>query len=600
MIFNALVALLVVVVAVIWSTKGKGFGLFSAFLACVCVVIAGGIAFAAWEPLAYFLLRTGGSQQGFVGNLLQSTAWSVGLLGPFLVSLLVLRLAMDSLVGANMDFSETANSIGGIAFGAVSGIISVGILVVGTSFLPLPASLMGYAPIEERNGSPVYARSLWIPVDAWTIKLYEHLSRHAFASSTPLARYQPNAHQAAALSRVTYKDASRNTILPTEFEVVGSYTVKGPLDQMLTDTFLVDDAGNTKKQQVTFPDGTQPTGGATLVGYAIRLESGAKEKQGNVIFTPAQLRLLCRNEDGASTFVSPIAVIAPPEAAAESLYRFRFDAKESFIASQGGGAEAVFAFEFIVPEGYTPAALFVKNTRADLTSGSSLASASYDTFRLRDRAIQSGAILSKFGASARGSSLTDIDRSASKTVATESNRAEGFEFGASLPGNKVMNKSNRGSIEVSDKGEIVGGEHTFPTSVLNERGLDKNLRVERFQTTPDTGIIKLKLSDADERTMFGRAFETAEGEGLPVLVDDKGAVFEPVGFLYDDGNTVQLRYSPGRALRSLSEIPQLSRSKRNQTLYVIYRPTVNSKISAFIIGNKQIATFEPPLNVTPN
>ncbi|MDI1290704.1 MAG: hypothetical protein PSX37_12235, partial [bacterium] len=69
--------------AYIWLTRG----FFSAFLHMICVVLAGGIAFAVWEPFAYLLLDK--------GRFLESTAWCLGLALPFTAALLVLRLICD-------------------------------------------------------------------------------------------------------------------------------------------------------------------------------------------------------------------------------------------------------------------------------------------------------------------------------------------------------------------------------------------------------------------------------------------------------------------------------------------------------------------------
>ncbi|MFG0274722.1 MAG: hypothetical protein ACF8QF_06665, partial [Phycisphaerales bacterium] len=87
MLMNIGVILFVLFIAYLWTQQG----LFSAFLHFVCTLIAGAIALAVWEPLVY----------GVFLGMRQDLAWSLGLIVPFLVSLVVLRLASDKLIPNN-------------------------------------------------------------------------------------------------------------------------------------------------------------------------------------------------------------------------------------------------------------------------------------------------------------------------------------------------------------------------------------------------------------------------------------------------------------------------------------------------------------------
>lgn len=591
--FNGLVALLTILVPAVWSTKGRGFGAFSSLLAAVGALCAGGIAFAVWEPTAWMIMGWGAGSSGFVGNLLQGSAFALGLAGPFLVSLLVIRLLTDAFVKANIDLGEMANMIGGALFGVVTGVVSVGILVISVGHLQAPASIMGYAPIEERSGQPVYANRLWIPVDLAVARLYEHLSLYGFASRTPLARHHPDVHVAAGMQRITYRNASRNTIYPDQFSILGAYTISGPVDDLSRDTFIVDPQGQTKRQQVFYPDGSSPSGSATLHGYVMRFTSGAKERGGNVVLTPGQLRLICVDEAGDALAVHPVAVISPPEAGSTGLYRFRFDAPEGFIASIGGGADSVLGFEFIVPQGYEPRDLLVRNARVNLGTVEAAANPrSYPTSLARDNAVRDASIFTAFGASVAGAGVP-LDTSGSTAVGRAGSRVEGVEQGAHLPGGMVLNKSNRGTLSISEKNEIVEGDHTFDKAQLQERALERSLRVEKFAIGADTGIIKVELSRNGARTIFGRAVEAAESTLVPLLVDERGTQYEPVGFVYEEGTTARIRYTPGQPLRALAEAPALSRTKRDQTLVLIFRPTRNVRIMGFAIGRREIYNFKP-------
>ncbi|MHC4094216.1 MAG: hypothetical protein ACYSVY_28735, partial [Planctomycetota bacterium] len=96
-IFNVLCILMVLFISYWWATQG----LFSAIIHLLCVVTAGALALAAWEPLTLGLLLRGGKFDGY--------AWSFALVGVFVVALFVLRLITNKLVPANVDLPQWAN-----------------------------------------------------------------------------------------------------------------------------------------------------------------------------------------------------------------------------------------------------------------------------------------------------------------------------------------------------------------------------------------------------------------------------------------------------------------------------------------------------------
>ena len=77
MIMNILAIAILGGVAYAWGAKGG----FSSLLNCICVVLAGAIAFALWEPTANLLIENAG-KTGF-SSLLADIAWGAGLALPF-------------------------------------------------------------------------------------------------------------------------------------------------------------------------------------------------------------------------------------------------------------------------------------------------------------------------------------------------------------------------------------------------------------------------------------------------------------------------------------------------------------------------------------
>ena len=88
--FNIIIVLALIAAPIMWASKAKGYGMFSAMLNLFCCIVAGGIAFALWEPLLYtFVLN---KDQGALRDI-GSTAC---LLIPYIVSLFVLRMIVDT------------------------------------------------------------------------------------------------------------------------------------------------------------------------------------------------------------------------------------------------------------------------------------------------------------------------------------------------------------------------------------------------------------------------------------------------------------------------------------------------------------------------
>src|SRR3982751_2232102 len=99
----------------IWLTRG----FFSSLIHLICTIIAGAIAFAAWEPVSYWLLES--SPTGGIMSFLAGIAWGVGLILPFAVSLIVLRLIVDKLLPGNVVLQQKLDYIGGGVCGVFSG-----------------------------------------------------------------------------------------------------------------------------------------------------------------------------------------------------------------------------------------------------------------------------------------------------------------------------------------------------------------------------------------------------------------------------------------------------------------------------------------------
>ncbi len=620
MVINILVIVIIVLSALLWASRQRGRGLFSAFINLLCVVAAGAIALAVWEPIVYAWLL----------NMMEDYAWCVGLIAPFILAQVIIRVCFDLAVPKNVDANDAANFVGGAAFGAAAGMITAGIAVLGLSHLRTGKELMGYSPLTYNAGSLVAGSGLWIPADRWTVKLYEHLSLGLFATDTPLAERHPRIDESAAMMRVALRGSGENAnavarcvIKPSDVEIKGRYSVEAaPADKQLMDSFVLDSAGKPTSGKFVYADGAAPTGECTVEGFVLNFQSGASEKSGQIVMAPGQLRLICAGPDGAAIGVHPAAIVAKPEAGA-GMYRFRMDAPDIYIPSVGGGSSAVFAPEFIVPKGYTPTDLIIKNTRFDLTAADNSKSPRFASTQKRDDAIRDGSLFTKLGlnvgastppkggakpdtsAPAPGTSTSKpgsapaASSGATVVKASGSGRVEELEITSQIPDGVILDAGSLGGLEVNKDRKITDGKHQFDKKAVSEnRGLDRNLRVDNFAATPDTSVVQLLLSSNGAMSLLGRSVEAAEDILPPALLDENGQRYEALGYVYAEGNVLSIRFTPGAPLRGLSELPsRISRSKRDQTARLIFRPTKGVKIVSFNLGPKQIATFEPPVKV---
>ena len=203
-ILNILVIGFAGLIAYWWANQG----LFSSVLHLMCVICAGVLAFATWEPASDIFAGT--------ASLLPYSK-GIGLLLPFAVYLFVLRLLADKLAPDNLNFPHWANlSLGG-AFGVASGVLTVGVALIGIGYTHSSKDILGVtgaARSTNTRGQPkLDTTALWIPMHIVAGDFYATLSKNAFAptlSKPSLATEYPMiAQQALGLHRDTYSKAGR-------------------------------------------------------------------------------------------------------------------------------------------------------------------------------------------------------------------------------------------------------------------------------------------------------------------------------------------------------------------------------------------------------
>jgi hypothetical protein len=600
MVMNILVIAMILGMGGLWLSRG----FYSALINLMAVVLAGAVAFAAWEPLAYKILEGTGDR-----SFLQGSAWSLALAGPFVLAFGLFRAILDTILRANIKLHPITNYIGGGVCGAIAGFVSAGIAILSVGFLRLDAGLLptdeadpasGYLNIEySSNGSMQRSKGLWIPADEMVADFYSALSRTTFLQNQDenLATLYPDLAYVPTTLRYSYgMGKGRNTTRPKDFDVLGRYTVgKG---KNLKGNDLLGDKWYLTEQRVTLfnmPDGSDAVPpGSHLEGFIIRFNSSAKELGGDtkVAVGNAQLRLLATNAEGQSTTLFPIAVAAQGEADKPAFQRFRYDGKDVFIASVGGASEAYFGFDFVMPAGFEPKYLYIKGVRHTVGEEKKPKAQEFATARDRDEAISGARLLG-------GSANEPMDTSSVTVLRNDASTSNTFPITISNSPGQTLNKMVV-RMTVDDTNYIVDGDQKFSQDELKVFSIEKNLRIEGFASTSDRVNVQVDVSLNAPTCWLNHAKASLEDTKPPVLVDTNGVRYEPIGFIHDDKSSglVQIRFTPSQVIRALKDLPTVSRSKPGDTLKLIFQVSRGVKIQYFGVGTHAIVEVKPTMDVT--
>lgn len=588
MIMNLFVVVLVLAIAYAWMVRG----VFSSMLHALCALMAGAIAFAVWEPLSIMLVNAS-PERGFF-SFLESIAWGISLIIPFAVAFLLLRMLSDKLVPNNIKNNTAVDYAGGALFGAVTGVISIGVLVLGVGNMRVSTEFAGYQPLwysDDRANGPgslVESNSLWLPADKIVATLYANLSKGTMSTSQPLAYWYPELHLTGFASRVSPGDgAARNAVRPDDFRVRGAYTVGPENGAQMSELLKIED-GVQKYQDIN----KQPVTTGRLYGYIIEFEPGAKERgekgAGVLVVSNGQVRMLAQDAEGNTQTIFPLAVIS--ESSRPDQYgRWRFDAEGVFITSTGGKSQVPMGFEFAVPQGMTPVALFVKNVRVNADELPD--PISYSSVESRDQLVRSGEIL-------EGGREEIVYNDENAVLVTDTQQLDEISRGTRML-EIVGSVAAKRSFTVNEDNEIVGGQGSF--SVQEEIGrnntpVSRNLRVERYAIGTGQAMVKLDVSSGSPFGFLTPAARSAPLDEPLKLIDTNGNAYEAIGFEYMDRELMQLRYTRGSTLTGVDDTPTLSTTRDDQQLRIMFIITDGVQIDRFAIGDVIIARFDPPID----
>lgn len=593
MIFSAVTILMLLLLAFVWSNRG----FYSGLINMVCVIAAGAIAFAFWEPIGHALVNAAPAR-GFL-SALQGVAWGLALALPFAVSLAILRLVLDQVLSRNINVSTPVNYAGAGICGLISALITTGIFALTVSnfrFVPGPVKI---EPVQQStNGSITRQEKLWVPVDAIVAGLYGHLSERTLASDTSLARWHPDFHEAGYANRQSFEGKARNTLKATDFQVMGTFKIGGGTTRLPD---LLKDMLNPAAQTIETVDGKPYDPASSIEGVVVQFNASAGESSGKVVLGNAQVRMVVENDAGDRRTIYPISVSSQADGDQPLFGRWRFDGRNVFVSSVGGGATALMMFEFVVEPGFKPLALYVRGIRSPLEGVRTLAT--FPTAIQRDLVIanlgqrmQSGDFT---GAPSTGPTTIQLDVSTAAAVANGDNSSlpEGVRVGNAI--GFIIQLGMQGSAEIKDN-KFVRGEQTFEQRQITQmQGVDRKLRIMSFEVDSDVQLVHVEVGNPTLAFSFlNSRVQSAPRTDAATLIDTNGNRYVPVGLVYGDATVQKVRYTPDAPMSTLNEIDQygtMSRSRPEAKMTLVFRVSKGVDIKYFAIGNRALAEFTPPL-----
>lgn len=530
-----------------------GQGFFSALLHLLVTLVAGALAFALWEPLTV----------GFLLYRMPAYAWGVGLLAPFILLLIGLRVAMDNLVPANVQCKTIVNYICGGTCGVLAGIICSGMVLLGIGFLPLSADIMGYQPyVLQANGQvvPNPDSSLWPPVDRYTASLYRGLSGGAFYSGQPMAVKTPELASLAAIHRMRIDNNASTSASPAAVKVNGLYAIPTPPIQVPGDVNrMLPPSINEIGQQLVVVD----------LGFS--LVAGTYDSDRTLRLDPQHIRLITSKSvlgEDVVTMHPPLAFSHPPntlvsEPDGRQITLFNSDR----VQAHGTTQQDNLGFVFVIPSDQTIRSIMVRRLRLKLPEPQAdplqlvqmLGTPPMETALGLDPEDPTGQPGAVEGPTA-GAQAVKVDVTDALPMWISKNVATAFDY----DGDAILS----GQSEVRP---VVGGFVSNAT------------KANRIKVPGHQVCVRVQISAQKAQSLFGAArASAAQVQGI-YLQDDSGEKWFPVAYVVHSTNNIQRIMVGSSPIQSAKELPIADMSS-SQQLYLYFPIKRGIKITAVHIS----------------
>ena len=537
-LFSIILWALIALIAYWWSAQG----FFSSVQFCLCTLSAGALAFALWEPGAHLMLR---------GGFFDNYAWGLSLGGQFIIYLLLARVISERFVPANMRFHPLLDKLGGAVFGLAAGVLCIGMAGIACGFVQSTNEVLGFRGFvrdQARSAQPNRVNSMaplpnpMVVTETVFNTLGGRGGMGAFRpfSAMGLARLQPNvADVSFGLHRDTWNaGVGRTAVAPSGVTIDG---------------FWFDDKYSAADGQA----------GAYAVG--VTFDATTYDGGEQFIMTGAQARLLATKN---RTVAFPLQWTQDGSQSGREL--FPFDDTANYVTSAPGTqtAKIVLVFPADVFAGQLPDYVFLKGLRIRLpeVQGKSMA-----------------AVLDVAGGS--GVAAAPIDFSTARAIPSGADGIDNLNSLSPLQ----LNLNNIGTFEAFEGKKanfLKRGDYEFPKGGFSTAS--KSGAIRGFYAPEGTAIVRLNVTRGKSVVDLHELKRQFKEQPL-VLVDENGRSFQPIGFFWLQKDKAQVRLDATNPITKLEDLPNVS-SSGDQTLYLIFAPTLNAVIKGVRVGSSPIGS----------
>ncbi|QDU34923.1 Colicin V production protein [Poriferisphaera corsica] len=540
LVLNILLIIFIIGMVYMWAVQG----FFSALIHLSVTIVAGTLAFAMWEPVSGLLMAWK-----------PAIAMSVGLLVPFGVLLLVLRMVMDKLIKKNMQFQQMISGIGGGACGLVSGVLTAGILVMGLGLLPTGYTTLGYQAWTATSGGKVVEddAKLWVGVDEYAYNVFSFLSRGSFAPTlnrgVNLSTARPELPKMIVINRQSADERASLVARPQEVRVGKVY--ERPADN----------TGLSTAVELAIGESLNATGHRLVVvdtKWTQERSGGAYDGDDTFRVSASQVRLITSKG------------LYGPKAFSKAQGDQRIMTKFARRTDQawGSDAEDTIAWVFVVPTNEAVKFMQVRNLRFELPKQNAWEE---DV----DVVAEAVGVLSEADAKAAADA-------AAEESSNEVGDREGTRSNASGNWVEVTNKLPRSvSKNFARNLSVQGSAITSGYAEVDQKGsVSSRTKIDTFYVPSHQAMIRIEMTPDRANSFFGQAMASASALGMVGVKDDKGSTMPAVGFVLQRGSHVTIA---AKRIRSAKELP-VNQMEEGDKLYVYFKVNRDRTIKELIVG----------------
>jgi hypothetical protein len=556
-------------------------GLFSSFLHLMLVIAVGSIAFALWEPITLWLLM----------KYLPIWAWTVGLLVPFALLLLIFRMVADKLVPTDMNFLPIVNTVFGAACGLFSGILTAGIAIIGLGFLPFGTAMGGFQPYSVGSGGVVQetGNKLWVPVNTMAWNVYSGLSGGPFSTRTPMVEYMPRLDVQMSLLRYRLENISI-VASPKAVDVTGA---------AIADTASLKEVIDPATADALGPDFKRPGYKLVVIDTEWSKVEGTVDGDRALRLPASHIQLVARSNDPDRETFELVGAIGFVKHKGDSrvYYPFNSDGDIAFATA----LPSSFSWVFLLRDDQQPRFPIIRKLRLELPGEDQIKTSPEEVLA----ALGTPLAPKPEGGDETAGAGPGGDQRGPTVIGDRTGRAggtiaEGLEITSKLPIAISKNASSGLSFTTNSKGETLIDSGTG-SSRKTSGTIGKRSRVSGFDIPDHEAMVRIRIDSDHGNSLFGKAMSLATEINPIFLKDSDGQMYYPTAWVWKKESKDQdIHYDPFNPIRSAKQMP-INRMNKGDEFYLYFtvtRPEPGAKpveLVSYNIGDVSDQPFEPPL-----